>query len=121
MKRVCYTLEEARGLLPEIKPILKELIQCQLRLVIRNNVSMVYEDAFENAKYFVNSAIESNGAQRKYLELLNNLFKKGIFVKDPAIGLIDFYSMYEGREIFLCYKYCLSRLLSPVHSPALRI
>ena len=105
MKKAYYTLQEAREILPDIKPILKELVKCQLKLVVRNNVSLVYEDPFENTKHFVSSAVESNKIQFNYLKLLETLFEKGIFVKDPDTGLIDFFSMHEGREIFLCYKY----------------
>lgn len=36
--------------------------------------------------------------------LLNALQSQGIVIQDVERGLIDFPSLYEGREVFLCYE-----------------
>ena len=33
------------------------------------------------------------------------LIEIGVFVKNPDIGLVDFYSKFGDEDIFLCYKY----------------
>ena len=105
MKRVHYSLQEARELLPTIKPILKKLIKCNVRLVIQNNMSIEYDDPYEDMKQSVIEAKQWHRAQHDYFKLLDKMFAMGIFVKDPAVGLVDFFSFHQGREIFLCYKY----------------
>ena len=45
-------------------------------------------------------------------EMYNEIIKKldsieslGCIIKDPDIGLIDFYSIVNGKEVFLCWQY----------------
>jgi hypothetical protein len=35
---------------------------------------------------------------------LNQLQQWGIVLRDPAIGLIDFFHQREGETVFLCWK-----------------
>lgn len=37
--------------------------------------------------------------------LLHQFQDMGIEIKDLTIGLIDFVALYDGREVYLCWKY----------------
>ena len=105
MEKRYFSLRQARVLLPKIKPVLRKIMKHHVKLVLQNNMSVHFDDAFEDMRQSVIEAKEWHATQKEYFELLQQLIDWGIFVKDPAIGLIDFFSLYEGREIFLCYKY----------------
>lgn len=105
MDRKYYSLHEARELLPKIKPLIKKLITYHLTLVIQNNLSIEYDDPYDDMKQSVIESKQWHKAQHNYFKLLDKLFEMGVFVKDPAVGLVDLFSFHEGQEIFLCYKY----------------
>lgn len=105
MKKQYYSIEQANTILPEIKKLLKKLLDLHIKLSLQSQTSIVYEDAFKD---FAQSVLESKSWYQSHYELyeiLAQLAEQGIFVKDHTIGLIDFYSKHENREIFLCYKY----------------
>ncbi|MDP1715055.1 MAG: DUF2203 domain-containing protein [Anaerolineales bacterium] len=37
--------------------------------------------------------------------LMHRIQDMGIEVKDLTIGLMDFFTLYDGREVYLCWKY----------------
>ena len=37
--------------------------------------------------------------------LFHQIQDMGIEIKDPITGLIDFVCLYDGREVYLCWKY----------------
>ncbi len=41
--------------------------------------------------------------KKRAAALLAELEQRGIVVRDPDRGLIDFYSKREGRDVFLCW------------------
>jgi len=105
MEKIYFTVQEAHKILPKIKHILKKLVAAHLRLDVQEQMSIHYDDDFEEFAQSVREAKHHHNAHHEYFELLDQIASSGIFVKDPSIGLIDFYSKYEGRDIFLCYKY----------------
>ena len=38
------------------------------------------------------------------LALLDEITRRGIIVRDPDVGLVDFPSLRDGREILLCWR-----------------
>ena len=110
-----FTLDEAIALLPTIQPILQRIMDLRIRLerVERDAVSL---DRKARTNGHVNYAGASTGgasaqgqAQRMTLrnELnaeLVQLHDLGVELKDPAIGLIDFRSLREGRVVYLCWR-----------------
>jgi len=102
MERIYFSLEGARKLLPEVKPLLLKLMRMHEKIAVQEITSVRYEDHFRNMYQVVGEAKERRKTEYEYFEVLHKLLSMGVFVKDPSIGLIDFYSKHEGREIFLC-------------------
>ena len=99
-----FSLEEANSLLPKISKILIQIMKINNSINVLNSVSIDYEDEIKAVK----NDIRMN---KNFHRLYYNLYKKiellieiGCIVKDADLGIVDFYSMYEGEEIFLCYK-----------------
>lgn len=99
-----FSLEEANSLLPRISKILIQIMKINNDINVLNSVTIDYEDEIKAIK----NDIRMN---KNFHRLYYNLYKKiellidmGCIVKDADLGVVDFYSMYEGEEIFLCYK-----------------
>lgn len=95
-----YTVEEANALLPYIAPALVELRE-------------KFEEAAE-ARVLVTKAAAGNGWSPKrdkwsrvlgrVTELLERLQDWEVELKDVATGLVDFPTIIEGEEAFLCWR-----------------
>lgn len=95
-----FTLDEAKALLPTVRPLLETLRDAHERM----------EERYEG----VMSSIPTNGGGQVHREFLDastsatsaleEITELGIVVRDPATGLIDFPSEREGEEILLCWR-----------------
>lgn len=96
---------EARARLPDVRAALEPLMDLTTKIRnARNRLSRIeiqstqQEDA-DRARSEL-GALEH--AWRAAIRRVNDL---GAYVKDPAIGLIDFYTWIDGEVAFLCWHY----------------
>lgn len=97
-----YSVEEANALLPRVKPVLRKLRDAKDLLTD--------EDAHE----VLSDAAPTNGGGESgrqvgeaFLEvrrLLTALQEAGIVVRDIDRGLIDFPTLRDGEEVYLCWE-----------------
>jgi hypothetical protein len=103
-RRKIFTLDEARKLLPELKPRLAAIQETW------SEISPYREEASRLAR-----RTDEGGATmsnpNEYLRLSHEMksqlsyFKElGIEVKDIASGLIDFPTIRDGRVVYLCWR-----------------
>ncbi|HLC73926.1 MAG TPA: DUF2203 domain-containing protein [Candidatus Nanoarchaeia archaeon] len=105
IKKKYFTLEEAIEILPKVKILLGKLFKIQNKLKLHSQIQIDYDDEFlETAEVIRNELIESKYVY-EFFKVLHELIKIGVFVKNPDIGLVDFYSKFGDEDIFLCYKY----------------
>lgn len=105
-----YTLEEARALLPEVRPVVRSMaeayrkvrgLQAQVAAAARgvsadgNLITDPFTDAADDPTDRLVKAVEQAAAR---------LDAWGIEVKDPERGLIDFYWEREGELVYLCWE-----------------
>lgn len=100
-----FTLKEAIEVLPKVKALLEKLLKVQIRLKINRGVQIDYEDEFLEAAEIIRNELIESKQHYEFFEILYDLTKLGVFVKDPEIILVDFYSKLGDEDIFLCYKY----------------
>ena len=104
MKKRYFTLEEAQNLIPEISIKLKKLI----RIAKTINLLQSFEISYENELQFMFNEINSRKNIHKlyyeFYEILEEVLNYGAIVKDLNFGLVDFYSLHQGKEIFLCWQ-----------------
>ena len=104
MKKRYFTLEETQKILPEIGIKIKKLIRIVRAINLLNNVEVIYEDEFQFIFNEINSRKNTHKLYYEFYELLEDVLNYGAIVKDLNFGLVDFYSLHEGKEIFLCWQ-----------------
>lgn len=105
-----FTVEQANALLPQLREILQDLQarrreldeRQQLLETIRQQAGQngyrLGGDAFLRVKQEAEFILEECNTAIKQIEAL------GCLLKDLHMGLIDFPSLREGREVYLCWK-----------------
>lgn len=99
-----FTVEEANRTLDTLRPIVADMLEARQAIVdARPEVWPVLEKAVWN------------GGSRKAGDLLREFERvrdavrqieaMGILLKDVNTGLVDFPSLREGREVYLCWRY----------------
>ncbi|MBV9506448.1 MAG: DUF2203 domain-containing protein [Acidobacteriia bacterium] len=106
-----FTLEEAQRLLSSLDPLLRKAIQRK----------SAYAAAEQAVKEFSQRILVSGGmlidrdqviaarnqrdaAAAELRSVLEEVQEFGCVVKDLDIGLLDFPTMFRGREVYLCWK-----------------
>ena len=100
-----FTLKEANNILFKIRPKIKKIIKTCIKIELMDQINITNEDMFLDHKQAIEESLNYYKLQYVLFKELSSLTEIGIFVKDPAIGLIDFFSKHEGRTVFLCYNY----------------
>jgi len=98
-----FTLEEANSIIPRL---LLEVPKIQgLTSDLRNNFPDV-KNAWEKHKYNGGSVQGTQylGAALKLNRIINDLESKGCIIKGIKEGLVDFLSLRDGREVYLCWR-----------------
>lgn len=95
-----YTLEEANAELPDLRERLPRL--------------RVARDGLIAASERIKEAVASDGGgvaeagwfthQQTLKTELEHLAERGILLRDPEVGLIDFPAERGGRPVFLCWR-----------------
>jgi hypothetical protein len=95
-----YTLEEARAALPELRERLPRLRHSRRALI--------------DASRRIGEAVAADGggvsggdwfgAQQELKVELTALAERGIVLRDPESGLVDFPCEREGRRVLLCWR-----------------
>lgn len=104
-----FSREEADALLPKIAPLLTQIRDLnrkndetraavnELQGTLKTNGHSLDIDMAR-----LSQALQSTGAAIN--ELIKRVTGLGVEVKDLEMGLIDFLSEREGREVYLCWK-----------------
>jgi len=104
-----FTLEEANALLPWLEeqfsrmvPLRDELAASQEQLIslLRRRRSNGHSSSEEE---IAQSQREVDRLTRDLQQLLQEVSQQGILVRDVGRGLVDFPSVREGREVYLCW------------------
>ena len=97
-----YRVDEAEALLPKLKPLLERIRETQAALAEDKTVAAVREKASHNGGGL--PARHLSELSRSLERDIRQLQEWGIVLRDPAIGLIDFYHQRAGETVFLCWK-----------------
>lgn len=105
-----FTVEEATALLPEITPILEEVVELRKRLEqAEKGLVALHWKARTNGHVSPEGSFSAGQSARAELVAqisghMARLHELGIELKDPTIGLIDFPTMRDDRVVYLCWK-----------------
>lgn len=105
-----YTVEEAQEALPEIIPVLERVREAYVELrALQARLATDVRGASGDGHLLANPWHEGG---RNRMEELNRqlqraaaeLDRRGVELKDPAKGLIDFFHEHDGRVVYLCFQ-----------------
>jgi hypothetical protein len=97
-----YTVEEARRLLPSARQWLTDLEACQKRLAhLDERIAALLAKGHDAGGEPVNLLIQTLAQCQ---QILGEFRRRQIQVKDLRRGLLDFPSLRQGREVFLCWE-----------------
>jgi hypothetical protein len=106
-----YTLREARAALPAVSRDVRDAVHARSRYqeadqslkalnqrILMNGGTVVDTSAPEAWKSQRDSSAQALKA------ILDRMADLGVLVKDLDVGLIDFPTLYRGREVYLCWR-----------------
>lgn len=97
-----YTVEEARALLPQIRQWLSHLQQLRARMEEAHaRLHPLLEQGNDVGGERVNSLLKS---MTEFKAVFREFERREIQIKDLDRGLLDFPSIRQGREVFLCWE-----------------
>ena len=103
MKRY-YTVPEAEAQIPVLKEQLLGLMKLSKAIDLLDAIEIQYDDEYETIKKDVLMNKKFHEFSLQFCKEVEKLLEQGIVLKDIEQGLINFFGMHEGKEIFLCWK-----------------
>lgn len=105
-----FTVEEANQLLPRLTERVIEL-QAKQRDILAKEVEidtleLLYPSREgEKPSGEVEREVEGyNEGVNRFYALVDEIHEMGCFLKDIEMGLVDLYTLYQGRVVYLCWK-----------------
>ena len=98
-----FTLDEANAFVPQLLDLVPRIQKLSISL---NNDFPDIKNAREKAKWNGGSdqGVDYLNAVLKYNDLMHRIEGMGCEVKGIREGLVDFPSLREGREVYLCWR-----------------
>jgi hypothetical protein len=99
-----FTVVEANRLLPELKPLVGELLERRARASqAGREMRELLGDLSSNVggRHASELALEFVEIER----LISQIQAYGCVIKSLEAGLVDFLSERDGRDVFLCWRY----------------
>ena len=98
-----FTLDEANAFVPQLLDLVPKIQKLSVSL---NNNFPDIKNARDKAKWNGGSdqGVDYLNAVLKYNDLMRKIEEMGCEVKGIREGLIDFPSLREGREVYLCWR-----------------
>ena len=102
---ILFTVDKANTILPKVKKRFDEILCC------KNNVMDIQEElqnlSDSNCSFekFIKKKQELNHAVTSLYNMIQELEDLGIMIKSVDEGLLDFPSIREDEEIWLCWKF----------------
>ncbi|MBT3923255.1 MAG: DUF2203 domain-containing protein [Nitrospina sp.] len=98
-----FTLDEANAFVPQLLDLVPRIQKLSISL---NNDFPDIKNAREKAKWNGGSdqGVDYLNAVLKYNDLMHRIEGMGCEVKGIREGLVDFPSLREGKEVYLCWR-----------------
>ena len=106
-----FTLTEAERLLPEIDRIIREAVSLKTRYQEAEQAiqSLAQRVAMQGGVVIDRTTVLRQRAERdqcgeRLKSAVEEIQDYGCVIKDLDIGLIDFPTLFRGKEVYLCWK-----------------
>lgn len=106
-----FTLQRAQDLLAEVRRLMEDAVEARATLAraeaelqrAAGRVQMLGGVRLDPAR-MAGLAKERESSAKRIKECLEQIHELGAQVKDLDTGLLDFPTLYRGREVLLCWK-----------------
>jgi hypothetical protein len=99
-----FTVEQANDALVALRPVVAEILEIRQTILERQpEIWPSLQKAAGNGGSKVASQVALEFARLD--ELVRQVQASGALLKDINMGLLDFPSLREGREVYLCWRY----------------
>lgn len=105
-----FTLKEANEVLPRLTPMLQELrstreLILKLEVEIDTLEIIAGSPSSESVPPAVSQKVEEyTKLVNRFYALIDQIHETGCILKDVDIGLVDFYTLYKGKVVYLCWR-----------------
>ena len=104
-----FTVKEANDLLPSLTPLLQELktqrdalLKIELEI---DTLEIISEKNSEGVSPAVTRKVEEyTRIVNRFYAIADAIQETGCVLKDVDTGLVDFYSLYHGKVVYLCWR-----------------
>ena len=106
-----FRIEEAQRLIPQVRDTLQNAISlrrlyAEAELALRNTLNWI---SMSGGALVDRDAVSAQRARREecaanYNAAIERIHSLGCQIKDLEQGLVDFPTLFEGREVLLCWK-----------------
>ena len=109
MRHRLFTLEEANELVPWLEATFQRLVPAQEELTaLQSRLLVLQRQRRSNGASSSQSEVtqvqeEQDRLVQRFEESIREITNQGILVRDVARGLVDFPSIRDGREVYLCW------------------
>lgn len=99
-----FTVEEANEVLPEIVPLMADLLERRAKVMVqRQGLEGLLDDLHVDVGGpALNELVRNFDAIERSIDTIQGY---GCVVKDINVGLLDFPSEMDGQQILLCWRY----------------
>jgi len=106
-----FTLTEAERLLPEIEKIIREAVSLKSRYQEAEQAIQTFAQrvAMQGGVVIDRETVLRQRAERdrcgeRLKTAVEEIQEYGCLIKDLDVGLIDFPTLFRGKEVYLCWK-----------------
>lgn len=104
-----FTLEEANKLIPRLTDLIQKLRQERERILALeveiDTLELITQKDESGAAPPLNSKVEEyTKIVHDFYHWVDEVHSYGCFLKDIDLGLVDFYTLYKGRVVYLCWR-----------------
>lgn len=106
-----FTVEEANRLLPELEKLIRELrlkrdaiSSLEVEIDLLEMVAHKDDSGAVSSPDFDKKLEEYQKQVNRFYALIDKVHAIGCFLKDIDMGLVDFYTLYQGRVVYLCWR-----------------
>ena len=117
-ERRFFTLDEANAMVPWLKGCFGRILQ--LRSQLRSHYHSLEQHGYRHDEQnlsrsdapveVVTLKARLGGLLEALRAELDAIIAEGIEIKDPDQGLCDFWTLYEGKEVYLCWRFGEDRI-----------